>query len=223
MSLDILRNCPLFAALNAAQLAAAASGLRRQSLAAGTVLFHQNDAAAHYYIVEHGLIELDRLSPDGSGKVIELIGPGELFAEAVMFMNLPRYPVTARAVDDSAVLVLRNIALLDLLTTDNTLALHMLGHLSMRLHHLVQEIETLTLHDARYRLANYLLGECERRDTTRLTLPAPKQVIASRLGIKPETFSRLMHSLRSTGVIDVRGATLVVNDLAVLRNLLDSG
>ncbi|MEJ2653832.1 MAG: Crp/Fnr family transcriptional regulator [Acidihalobacter sp.] len=220
MSLDTLRNCPLFSALDNAQLAEAAADMRRVTLAAGSTLFLQGDEAQRYYVVDSGLIKLTRLSSDGEEKVIEMIRPGESFAEAVMFMDATRYPVTAQTVDDSVVLGLTNQRFLGLLYEDNRLALRMLGQLSMRVHGLVQEIEKLTLHDATYRLVNYLIVECERSASTTLTLAAPKQVIASRLGITPETFSRLVQRLRNAGLLELYGAEVIVKDLVALRTYL---
>ena len=220
MNLDTLRNCPLFSALDDAQLAEAAADMRRVPLTAGNALFRQGDEAQRFYVVDSGVIKLTRLSGDGEEKVIEMIRPGESFAEAVMFMDAKRYPVTAQAVDDSVVLGLTNRRFFGLLRDDNRLALRMLGQLSMRVHGLVQEIEKLSLHNATYRLINYLIGECERNDSTRLTLAAPKQVIASRLGITPETFSRLIQRLRNEGVLELRGAELTINDLGALHRYL---
>ncbi|MEJ2633402.1 MAG: Crp/Fnr family transcriptional regulator [Acidihalobacter sp.] len=218
MSLDTLRNCPLFSALDDAQLAEAAADMRRVTLAAGSTLFLQGDEAQRYYVVDSGLIKLTRLSSDGEEKVIEMIRPGESFAEAVMFMDATRYPVTAQAVDDSVVLGLTNQRFLGLLYENNRLALRMLGQLSMRVHGLVQEIEKLTLHDATYRLVNYLIVECERSAST--TLTAFKQVIASRLGITPETFSRLVQRLRNAGLLELHGAEVIIKDLVALRTYL---
>jgi CRP-like cAMP-binding protein len=220
VNLATLRNCPLFSALDDAQLAEATADMRRVPLAAGSALFSQGDEAQRFYVVDSGVVKLTRLSGDGEEKVIEMIRPGESFAEAVMFMDAKRYPVTAQAVDDSVVLALANHRFFALLRDDSRLALRMLGQLSMRVHGLVQEIEKLSLHGATYRLVNYLIDECERNDSTRLTLAAPKQVIASRLGITPETFSRLVQRLRSEGMLELRGAELTINDLAALRAYL---
>lgn len=183
----------------------------------GAVLFRQGGEARRFYFVESGLIKLTRLSVDGEERVIELIRHGGTFAEAVMFMEHKRYPVTAVTVDESVVLGLSNRRLLDLLAQDGHLALRMLGQLSMRMHALVQEIESLSLHDAGYRLVNYFVGECKRSGSTSLTLDAPKRIIASRLGMTPETFSRLVQRLRGQGLIKLEGAVVTIEDLDRLR------
>jgi CRP-like cAMP-binding protein len=47
-------------------------------------------------------------------------------------------------------------------------------------------------------------------------LPASKQVIASRLNLTPETFSRILHSLSQAGLITVKGKRITVPDITRL-------
>ena len=86
-----------------------------------------------------------------------------------------------------------------------------LGVLSMRLRTLIGEIDELTLHEAKGRVACYLLARCpeERRA---LVLDVSKGVLASRLSITPETFSRVTRQLVTDGVIVVDGAHVTVLD-----------
>lgn len=61
----------------------------------GKTLFFQGDDASHFYLVLAGRIKLQVVSPDGKEKVVEIVEAGETFAEALMFMDQPFYPVTA--------------------------------------------------------------------------------------------------------------------------------
>ena len=47
-------------------------------------------------------------------------------------------------------------------------------------------------------------------------LPALKQVLASRLGMTPETFSRAMRTLTGAGLVRVEGAVVTIPDIAAL-------
>jgi len=51
-----------------------------------------------------------------------------------------------------------------------------------------------------------------------MTLPAPKQVIASRLNLTPETLSRIFHELSMANLIAVKGKKITVNDIQRLRD-----
>jgi CRP-like cAMP-binding protein len=82
--------------------------------------------------------------------------------------------------------------------------LHLLGHLSIRLHQRLDELENLTLQNATQRFALYLVGQVKDReaDEAELDLMLPKGLIAARLSIKPETLSRVMATLRELGLIE---------------------
>lgn len=64
-------------------------------------------------------------------------------------------------------------------------------------------------------MANYLLEQSRPvGDEFRLTLP--KGVIAARLSIKPETFSRIIRNFSEQGILTVRGSRVSIHDRASL-------
>jgi CRP-like cAMP-binding protein len=91
--------------------------------------------------------------------------------------------------------------------------------MSARLHKLVNEIDRLTLMKGADRLLQYLLDHSDPDDTgrQRVEWEAPKQVIASRIGVKPETLSRLLHKLTDQGCIELKGQVLYICDTERLR------
>jgi len=67
---------------------------------------------------------------------------------------------------------------------------------------------------------DYLL--CPELESThngmlRVTLPAKKGVIASRLNLTQEHFSRILHELMARKLIDVDGRTVYIPDASRLR------
>ena len=78
----------------------------------------------------------------------------------------------------------------------------------------------LSLQSATQRIVAYLLGAVE---AGRLELPVRKQVLASRLGMTKETFSRAMRTLSDEGLITVDGAVVQIPDLAALEAYAATG
>lgn len=150
---------------------------------------------------------------------MELMGPGRSFAEAIMFMEQQRYPVSAQALQDTQLLAVPNQQYLELLRENPQACFRLLGNLSMRLHQRLNEIEGLTLRNAATRVARYLLKRLpdQARQPAVVELNAPKQIIASQLGMKPETFSRVLASLAEQGAITVKGRQVVINDASLLE------
>src|SRR3989338_3258222 len=111
-----LRRAYLFADMSESHLQALVDGMQEIQLNAGKAMFRQGQPAERFYFLREGLIKLFRLSPEGDEKIIEIVRPGETFAEAVMFMgNQGRYPVSAEAVSDARLYAFDQKAFLKLL------------------------------------------------------------------------------------------------------------
>jgi CRP-like cAMP-binding protein len=98
----------------------------------------------------------------------------------------------------------------------------LLGDLSRRLRSLIGEIDNLALHTATSRVARYLMQKLRagRRD---LDLDVRKSVLASRLSVKPETFSRVIKQLGEQGVIEVNGSHFTILDRETLARVAELG
>jgi len=220
---ETLRRAYLFAQMPDDALHGLCAGMQEIHLGNGEGLFRHGQPAERFFFVHDGLIKLFRLSPDGGEKIIEIIRPGETFAEAVMFMGPQgRYPVSAAAVADSVVLAFGQNSYLGLLRESPDLCFGLLASMSRRLHMLVNQIESLTLQNATYRFVAYLLEEIapDVKAAPELELKTPKSVIAARLAIQPETLSRILAKLRQQGLIAVHGNNIAVRDVRALRNLV---
>lgn len=216
----ILSQHYLFSSFEPAQLAELAEYVRPLQLPADRLLFSHGDPAERFFLVVSGQVKLFRTTPDGQEKVMELMGPGRTFGEAIMFMEQQRYPVSAQALKDTTLFAIPNQRYLQLVRSNPDACLRLLGDLSMRLHQRLNEVENLSLQNAAHRVARYLLKRLPPGggDGTVLQLDAPKQLIASQLGMKPETFSRVLGALTQQGAITVKGRQIVITSVTLLTN-----
>ncbi|MFP4561178.1 MAG: Crp/Fnr family transcriptional regulator [Thiohalorhabdus sp.] len=220
-----LRQAGLFRDLDDDVLAEMAEYTHPRTLVRGEILFHADDPFRSFFVVNKGHIQLSRLASTGHEKVVEIIGPNETFAEAVLFMSGKRYPVDARALEPAELVEIGAEGFNHLLDTRPGLTRNLLATMSKRLHQLVQDVAALTLEDATGRVVGYLLAQTEAEGVdqpgTEVHLPAKKAAIASRLGIQPETFSRVLGRLRETGAIDVEGDRIRILDPRRLHAILE--
>lgn len=209
----------LFAELNDQQLAKMKQGMRTVRLSADERLFDHGQHADRFFFVHVGQIKLFRLSLGGIEKVIEIVRPGQTFAEAVMFMKRQNFPVNAEAIEDTEVWSFENRCFLQILRESSDTCFRLMADMSQRLHSRLNEIDHLTLQNATYRLISYLLQEIDEKTQTTadVHLGTPKSIIASRLSIQPETFSRILHNLSREGLISVEGKVIHVHDTSRLR------
>lgn len=217
-----LRQAYLFADADDQQLTRLCQGAEIIGLRHGDPLFHHGQPAARFFFLRSGQVKLFRVSPDGHEKIIEIVRPGQTFAEAVMFMgNQGRYPVSCEAISDCELYAFDQKNFLQVLAESHEIGFSMLASMSRRLHMLVNQIDSLTLQNATYRLAMYLLEQAPPgAQAAEVVLTTPKGAIASRLAIQPETLSRILGKLREQGLVAVHGHQITLRNLQGLRELV---
>ena len=216
----LLSRLPLFQELAPEQVTQIAAATREKRLGKGEMLFQKGDMPRGFYVTVFGQIKLAFPSSQGNEKVVEILGPKQSFGEAVMFMDRA-YPLFAESLTDTLLLHIAKNAVFELLETDPSFARRLLAGLSMRLHSLVNDVESYSLRSSAQRVIGYLLQHCpddeESKGSLEISLPTSKQVIASRLNLTPETLSRIFHDLSEAGLIDVHGKQITIRDMHRLR------
>jgi CRP-like cAMP-binding protein len=195
---------PLFTDMQPAELQRLADGSQLRRLGRGDTVFHVGQPCEEFHVTVVGQVKLFAISPSGQEKVIELIGPGNSFAEAFMFIGKP-YMINAQALTDTLLLSVGKKAVLDEIALDPRFALRMLAGISRRLHGLVHDVQGYALHSGLQRVIGYLLRDQGENDSNSITvsLPVSKGTIASRLSLTPEYFSRVLHELEASGLIEI--------------------
>ncbi len=217
---DFLSNLPLFRELSADEIARMAAGSVEIDAPRGTVLVQRGEPCRGFHIVIYGQVKLALQAPGGGEKVVELIGPGMSFGEPVMFLDKP-YMVSATTLADSLLLHVAREAVYAEIARDPGFARRIIAGLSLRLHHLIGDLEAVSLHSGTQRVIGYLLRDESALNGVNslcVTLPAKKGVIASRLNLSHEHFSRILHELIEAGLIEVDGPRVTIPDIARLRS-----
>ncbi len=211
---------PLFQEMTREELARLAQGCSLQRLVRGEDIFRVGDPCEAFHVVVTGQVKLFGISPSGQEKVIEIVSPGQSFAEALMFTGRPCI-VNAQALNDALVLRIGKAVVLDEIGRDPRFALRMLGGISRRLHGLVHDVQAYALQNGMQRVIGYLLRdqgtetmaeEGSAGEAVTVSLPVSKATIASRLSLTPEYFSRVLHELEGAGLIAIDGRDIQIID-----------
>lgn len=219
--IEHLKNNWLFARLTPEQLERVSSLAETLHLEEGAHLFEQGDEARRFFLIISGQIKLFRLSPEGNEKVIEIFTAGQTFAEALMFREHSTYPVCASALTDSEVISLQSKDYVSMLRESVDSCFLLMADMSMRLHGLIKEIDDLSLQSGTRRVASYLINTaCHGSDDFELDIP--KGVMASRLSLKPETFSRIIRNLHDRNILTVTRKNIVIHNRAELQAIADA-
>ncbi len=211
----------LFSALSDTELERVRRHSHITDMVEGESLFFQGDKATSFYLVLSGRIKLFRVSPDGKEKVVEIMEAGATFAEALMFMDEPNYPVTATALAPSRVIVINNRDFKSMLRESVDSCFLILGSMSFRLRDLIREIDALSLDTGTVRTISYLLHQAPP-DVASFELKVAKSVIASRLSVKPETFSRILKNLHEREIVSIDGRNVTIHDREAMITICSS-
>lgn len=219
---EALKRAPLFSGLDVENVRFFANQGHKKHYENGSNLFSMGDKAEAIFFIIEGWIKLYRMTREGEEVIINVFAPGETFAEAAVFGPLQRYPVNAQAIADTTILEIPRQLFVDKIKENGELALMMLGSISARQRLLVQQIEQLTAKSAPQRIGTFLLRLCpsDRKSAVTVHLPYDKSLIARRLNIQPETFSRALSQLKPHGVT-MQKREVLIQDIDALAAFCD--
>lgn len=217
---DFLSKMPLFNEMSPDELDLLALGTTEVRVPCGATIFHRGDPCHGFHTVVYGLIKLSFNSPVGEEKIVRLVGPGDGFGEALMFMDMS-YIVSAQALDDTLLLHVKKSVVVPRLEHDPVFSRKMLASLSSRLHNLMRDVEAYSLQSGTQRVVGYLLNLADGNSQTaqQVRLATGKRMIASRLNITPQHFSRILRDLSVRQLIQINGREITIPDIARLRNV----
>jgi CRP/FNR family cyclic AMP-dependent transcriptional regulator len=216
VSTTLLRNVPLFAGLDEAQLKVLARMMVRTSFGRNATIICAGDPTDSLFIVINGRLKVLMSDEQGREVILSLLGPGEFFGEMGLLDDSPR---------SASVVTQEPCELLSITKTDFKrslaenfdLSLMVMRGLVKRLREADRKISSLALMDVYGRVARLLLEMADDIDGEKVIVrKLSKQDIAKMIGASREMVSRVMKDLQLGGYIEVRGRSIVLHDHILL-------
>ena len=202
-----LRACGLFADAGPEVLSDLAGACAEVEFLPGEAAFSAGDPADHAFLVERGIVQVNRETTSGANETIGLFGPGELVAlPAVLSVQL--YPASVRAASPAVAIRIPAVAFREALARDTAisgaLAVVMIEHVSR----LRAKVFIVSAEGPSARIAALFLHLAERfgppASDPRVTLipvVLPRATMAGLVSLRPETVSRVIARFRKEGVL----------------------
>lgn len=209
----LLKRTPLFGDLPAPTRARIAAATQECCYARGAVVLQKGARPTGLHIVVSGKLMESCRSPGGEEKVVEILGAGHTCGEAALFLD-SSYPMCASALTNVVLLNVEKRVLEETIDGDPKFVIRLLQVLAERQNAILRDIHADARSSPLQRVVGYLLEQCraEGADTGSITLPAAKQVIASRLSMTPEALSRTFRDLADAGLIEMSGKRVKLLD-----------
>lgn len=217
MNLDqvsFARSIPLFAGLSEAEKDLLLDGGSIYAYGKKETLFRQGDPVRYFYLVCDGLVQELRQTEDGREITANLHMVGDTLGKIEMFLPSPVHHTTAIVAEDSFIMELPLEAFKERVLRNPAVMKAMLSSLAQLAHAKQMEVEQQATMTATQIVASYLRQLCATLglDARGFTLPFKKSMIASRLGMELETFSRTLPKLKDHG-ITVKGTQVSIAPL----------
>ena len=218
---DVVRQAPLFAALDDEAAEALHANMVRTELSRSEVLFHEGDPGDRLYVIVEGKVKLGRTSGDGRENLLAILGPGEMFGELSLFDPGPRN-ATATAVSDAVLIGLGSEDLINWLTGRPDVSRQLLRALARRLRRTNENLADLVFSDVPGRVAKALLDLSERfgrptDDGLRVAHDLTQEELAQLVGASRETVNKALADFASRGWLRLEARAVVLLDIDRLR------
>lgn len=214
-----LKRSFLFGALPEKWLQRISLQARLHKIERDTVVFQKGDPPTGVYLVLEGTLKEACQSATGCERIIEILGPQQTCGESAWLLAAP-YPFSLTSITRSRLVHIEGRLIDELIASDAGFVNRLAGQLSQRLHVLVEDVEQVTTRSPIARISGYLMALTGASpDHPRVSLPYPKAMIASRLGMTPEALSRGLRDLQEARLIRVAGGEIELLSLQHLKHL----
>ena len=199
---SIMQTSPLFVGIGDEDKAALAQSGKLHEYENGQMLFAHGDRVQSFCIICEGAVQLFRETPDGHEMTSDVLIAGDTIGETEILQPGLKHLFNAIAIKKTLVMEFPVMWLKESAKKYDLLALNLLGMLSQRLHIATIEAEHKTTMTAAQQVSCFMERLCILHDfdPRGFELPYSKTLIASRLGMELETFSRALKKMREHGI-----------------------
>jgi CRP-like cAMP-binding protein len=218
---DVVKNAPLFAALDDDAAESLRAEMTTLPLPRGQVLFEQGELDHRLFIVTAGKIKLGRRAADGRENLLAVLGPGQMFGELSLFDRGARSS-TATALTTASLLALQRADLMKWLAGRPEVAESLLHQLASRLRRSNEAMADLVFSDVPGRVAKALLDLSTRfgrteSDGMHVHHDLTQEELAQLVGATRETVNKALADFAARGWIRIEPRAVVLLDVERLR------
>ena len=223
MDIDFLKSVNIFSDLSDSELKSIQELCKTRKYPKNSMIILEEEMGDVVFIVMSGTVKITRVNDEGKEVILAMLGSGEVFGEMAILDGESR-SANALSQENCEVVTINREDFLNLLKTNNKVALNLMTEFAIRLRKSDQQIEALSLDDAEHRIGVSILNLAEELGVIRQgvvtvdNLPY-QQDIANMAGTSRETVSRVMKIFEDRGLITKTGHKLSIPDYAFFKRI----
>lgn len=213
--LEEVKALPLFRGVPQRLVESLLTTSSRRRYAAGAMILRQGEHAPDLHIIRRGIVDLAHFTSKSNCGIL-LLSSKDLLLPATTLFHEPAL-VSARALTNTTILTLEGHAVESALAQSFILSLNLMKAVSGQWRMVVRTVLDLNCRTAAQRVGAFLLRLSDlQSEAVEPILPIAKRHLAVRLGISPETLSRMLQTVTDHG-LHLRGRTIVIRDRAAIE------
>lgn len=217
----LLASTALFSGMAQTDLDALVAATANRTYRKGQPIVRQGDPVHSLFVIADGLVKVVIASSEGDELILATLGPGEVFGELGV-IDGGTASASVETVESTTVATLSRATLLDLLTTQRSVADTLLRSLGAMIRRLTDQAGDLVFLDLEARVAKLLLALVGSHGATtdagvELVLRLTQAELGAMVGGSRQSVNQILHAFERRGYVERRGREVVVKDLAALR------
>lgn len=203
MDAQSLKFFPLFADLSPEEMDLVNGVAVERRFRKNNLIIFEDDVGNNLFVIKKGRVKISHISDDGSEAILAILGPRDFFGELAVIDGLGR-SASVTSIDEVELVMLRRNDFLEILEKVPKIAIALLKELAGRIRKSDSHIRSLSLLDAKGRVASTLIRLAEDIGILRNgqviieELPLQRD-LASLAGTSRETISRVIKKFEEEG------------------------
>ncbi len=223
MEINILKNIPLFSELSDKDLQRIAQVANKQHYHKENLILIEEEVGSSMFVILDGRVKISRISDDGREVILAIMSEGDFFGEMSLLDGQTR-SANVTAIEDSELLVIRREEFLQMLHDYPQIAINLLKELAQRIRKGDEHIKSLSLQDAKGRVANTLIRIAEdygvfRKGQVEINELPLQQDLANMAGTSRETISRVIKTLIQQGYLKKERGKIIILDYERFKSI----
>lgn len=219
--IELLERAELFSLLCDESIKQLAAASRLDSFGRNSQITSAGDYNPGIRLIRSGLVKLSINSHHGHEKVIAMLDEGKTFGQAEIFSGQP-FHYDARSISRVELLTVTRDAVRAVSRTDARFNRALVECLSRQFDALVRDIKYASGYSVSQRVVSYLLYRAAEQagNEVLIELEFSKLILASRLGMSAESFSRTLRYLQDQKLVTVDKRRIRIHDVQALSDAL---
>ena len=186
----------------------------------GETVFHLMEDANRIGFILEGIVQVQKLFPNGSQINVSVRRAGELIGPAAVFSKSQKYPCDVVALESATILFFQREDILLLLQKDLRIMKNFMTELATASFMLQQRLELLSYNGIAQKAAFYLLIQARQSGKNVIKIPGSVSNWAMVMNVSRSSLHRELKKLEADGLISYAPPVIEILDFDALQNVL---